>query len=161
MYNIVRDLIPTYQDFIFEAYSGIGVISMMLHKNAKKIVGVESIIDAVNNANHNAKLNGMDNVSFVCDDAALALMRYSKKEKIDTLVVDPPRTGLDDAMIDCILRSKIDRIVYISCNPATLAKNLYLLGNRYEVKRIIPLDMFSQSAHVESITLLERKKKNH
>ena len=161
MYNLVKDLVPSYQDFIFEAYSGIGAISMMLHDRAKKIVGVESIIDAVNNANHNAKNNGIENVSFVCDDAALALMRYSKKTKIDTLIVDPPRTGLDDAMIDCILRSKIDRIIYVSCNPATLAKNLYLLKNRYVVKQITPLDMFSQSAHVESITLLERKTKNN
>ena len=156
LYHTVKDLVPDNQNFIFEAYSGVGAISLLLKDKAKEIVGVEVIADAVNNANLNAKNNNIKNVKFECDDAANALKRYSKKVNIDTLVVDPPRTGLDDLMLDTILKSKIKNIVYVSCNPATLAKNLAVLKTRYQIKRIIPFDMFSQGAQVESVCYLTR-----
>ena len=84
-------------------------------------------------------------------------MYLSKKNSIDLLVVDPPRSGLDDAMLAVILRSKIREIIYVSCNPSTLAKNLAVLSERYKVKRIVPFDMFPNTAKVETIVKLERK----
>lgn len=158
LYNVIRDEVKENQDVIFEAYSGIGAISLILSDKASKIIGVESIADAVNNANKNARDNHIENVSFECDDAAISLKRHAKKMKIDTLVVDPPRVGLDDDMLETILKSKIKNIIYVSCNPATLAKNLSILKSRYQIKKIIPLDMFSNSAHIESITVLKYKK---
>ena len=124
---------------------------------AKRIIGIESVKDAVINANMSAKENHLDHMQFICDDAAHKLEYISKKEKIDCLVVDPPRTGLDDNMIQTLLRSKIKKIVYISCNPATLGKNLAQLNQRYKVEIIQPLDMFPQSAHVETVVLMSKK----
>lgn len=156
LYRTIASVIPDDQNLIVEAYSGIGAISLYLKDKAKEIIGIESIKDAVVNANKNAKLNGCEHVSFVCDDAANKLVYLSKKRDIDVLVVDPPRSGLDDAMIECILRSKIKKIVYVSCNPATLGKNLAVLQRRYEVERVIPFDMFPHTPHVESVVVLNQ-----
>lgn len=157
LYRTIASMISGNHDLIVEAYSGIGAISLYLKDKAKEIIGIESIKDAVVNANRNAKNNGCEHVSFVCDDAANKLVYLSKKRSIDVLVVDPPRSGLDDAMLECILRSKIKEIVYVSCNPATLGKNLAVLQSRYRVEKVVPLDMFPHTPHVESVTLLVRK----
>lgn len=157
LYRNIAAMIPAKCNLLVEAYSGIGGISMYLKDKAKEIIGIESIKDAVVNANQNAKKNGCEHVSFLCADAADKLIYLSKKRNIDVLVVDPPRSGLDDAMLDCILRSKIKNIVYVSCNPATLGKNLAVLQNRYRVERIQPIDMFPNTSHIESICLLVRK----
>ena len=105
-----------------------------------------------------AKDHGFKHMNFICDDAAHKLEYISKKREIDCLVVDPPRSGLDDLMIDTIMKSRIKKIVYVSCNPATLGKNLAFLSKRYSVEKITPVDMFPQTAHVESVTVLKRKK---
>ena len=107
-------MISGNHEFIVEAYSGIGAISLYLKDKAKEIIGIESIKDAVVNANRNAKKNGCAHVSFVCDDAANKLVYLSKKRTIDVLVVDPPRSGLDDAMLECILRLSLIHIS-LSC----------------------------------------------
>lgn len=159
LYRSIAAILPKKYDLMVEAYSGIGVISLYLQDKAKEIIGIESIKDAVVNANQNAKLNGFHHISFVCADAADKLQYISKKRPIDCLVVDPPRSGLDEAMLYCILKSRIQDIVYVSCNPATLAKNLAVLSSSYEVKTIVPIDIFSHTAHVECIVLLSRVKK--
>ena len=115
-------------------------------------------MDEVVNAKQNAALNGCEHVSFLCDDAANKLTYLSKKRSIDVLVVDPPRSGLDDAMLECILRSKIKNIIYVSCNPATLGKNLAVLCSRYNVDRIQPIDIFPHTPHVETVVLLSQQK---
>lgn len=157
LYRGVAGMIPDHNELIVEAYSGVGAISMYLKDKAKEIIGIESIKDAVVNANRNAKANGCEHVSFLCDDAANKLTYLSKNRVIDVLVVDPPRSGLDDAMLECILKGKIKTIVYISCNPATLGKNLAVLQSRYQVKRVQPYDMFPHTPHVECTALLCRK----
>ena len=157
LYRCVASLIPQHNDLIVEAYSGIGAISLYVKDKAKQIIGIESIKDAVVNANENAKRNNAGHVSFLCADAADKCTYLSKKQQIDTLIVDPPRSGLDDAMLECILRSKIKHVIYISCNPATLGKNLACLKERYEIKTILPFDMFPQTPHVESVVLLVRE----
>ncbi len=158
LYHTIADCIHGNNELIVEAYSGIGAISLYLKDKAKEIIGIESIKDAVVNANQNAKKNGCEHVSFVCDDAADKLVYISKKRSIDVLVVDPPRSGLDDAMLECILRSKIKQIVYVSCNPATLGKNLAILQSRYDVEKIIPIDMFPHTPHIESVVVLNQTK---
>ncbi len=159
LYKTIASIIPKTYDLIVEAYSGIGAISLYLQDKAKEIIGIESIKDAVINANQNAKLNGFEHISFICADAADKLQYISKKRPIDCLVVDPPRTGLDEAMLYCIIKSRIKDIVYVSCNPATLAKNLAVLNSKYDVKKVVPVDMFSHTAHVECVVLLSRKEK--
>lgn len=159
LYRCVAALVPAQNDLLVEAYSGIGAISLYVRDKAKQIIGIESIKDAVVNANENAKRNHAAHVSFLCADAADKCTYLAKKHKIDTLIVDPPRSGLDDAMLECMLRSKIKNIIYISCNPATLGKNLAILKERYEVKQVIPFDMFPQTAHVETVCLLSKIQK--
>ncbi len=156
LYSIAKDLVPEC-DLLVEAYCGVGTMSLMMADRAKEVIGIEIIGAAIKNANENARLNKIDNVKFVCGDAAEETTKISKKRKIDCLLIDPPRTGIDDAMLDCIMKSKIKNIVYISCNPATLAKDLNELSNRYTVDRIIPVDMFPNTPLVESVVLLNRK----
>ena len=157
LYDVVRESVGNV-NLLVEAYSGVGGISFTLKDKAKEIIGIESINDAVVNANMCAKDHGFKHMSFICDDAAHKLEYISKKREIDCLVVDPPRSGLDDLMIDTIMKSRIKKIVYVSCNPATLGKNLSILTKRYSVEKITPVDMFPQTAHVESVTVLKRKK---
>nr|WP_270620379.1 23S rRNA (uracil(1939)-C(5))-methyltransferase RlmD [[Clostridium] innocuum] len=162
LYRTIASMVKENNELIVEAYSGIGAISLYLKDKAKEIIGIESIKDAVVNANQNAALNGCEHVSFLCDDAANKLTYLSKKRSIDVLVVDPPRSGLDDAMLECILRSKIKNIIYVSCNPATLGKNLAVLSSRYNVDRIQPIDIFPHTPHVETVVLLSKlKTKKH
>lgn len=156
LYQVIESMVPDQCQMIVEAYSGIGGISLALHHKAQEIVGIESIKDAVVNANMIAAKNKIKNVKFVCDDAAFKLEYYAKKKNVDVLVVDPPRSGLDDAMLNTILKSKIKHIIYVSCNPATLGKNLAVLKDRYEVKKVQPIDMFPQTQHVESVVLLTK-----
>ena len=158
LYRTIASMVKENNELIVEAYSGIGAISLYLKDKAKEIIGIESIKDAVVNANQNAALNGCEHVSFLCDDAANKLTYLSKKRSIDVLVVDPPRSGLDDVMLECILRSKIKNIIYVSCNPATLGKNLAVLCSRYNVDRIQPIDIFPHTPHVETVVLLSQQK---
>ena len=157
MYECIASMVEGHKERIVEAYSGIGGISMYLKDKADEVIGIEIIKDAVLNARQSARENGIGNVQFVCADAADKLLYLSKKNSIDLLVVDPPRSGLDDAMLAVILRSKIREIIYVSCNPSTLAKNLAVLSERYKVKRIVPFDMVPNTAKVETIVKLERK----
>ncbi len=143
-------------DTLVEAYCGIGAMSLLAKEKAKKIIGIESVPSAVRSAKHNAWLNQAENVSFVCDDAARGLKKILQERRVDTLLADPPRSGMDDAMVDTILHSGIRKIIYISCNPATLAKNLAVLKQEYQVVTVIPYDLFPNTAQVESITVLQK-----
>lgn len=156
LYNVVKDWMPK-SNVTVEAYSGIGAISLFIKDKAKEIIGIESIQDAVDNANENVVLNNAENVSFICEDAGKALTSLVQEKQVDTLIVDPPRSGLDDVMKQTILKSKIKTMIYVSCNPATLSKDLGVLQKEYRIVKIQPVDMFSQTPHVESVTLLVRK----
>ena len=158
LYNLVKDWMPRSKTTV-EAYSGIGAISLFVKDKAQEIIGVESIQDAVDNANENAMLNHADNVSFICEDAGSALAHLVQEKEVDTLIVDPPRSGLDDTMKETILKSKIKTMIYVSCNPATLAKDLGVLKKEYRIVKIQPVDMFSQTPHVETVCLMSRKEK--
>ena len=143
-------------DTLVEAYSGVGGISLMLKEKAKTIIGIEFVPEAVENAKENARLNRAENVRFVCGDAAKEMKKIIRRMKIDAVVVDPPRTGLDGAMIESLRQYQPKQIVYISCNPATLGKNLKELRDLYDVKTVIPFDMFPNTSHVETVCLLSK-----
>ena len=156
MYRFVINKLENNQDLIVEAYAGIGVMSLLSKDKAKQVVGIEYINDAVINGNSNANLNHIDNVRFISGDAVEVLKTNFKKTKIDTLIVDPPRSGLDDAMLDVILNTNIKNVIYVSCNPATLGKNLNVLLDKYAINDIACFDMFAQTTHVETIVLMSR-----
>ena len=155
LYNVVKEWMPQSKVTV-EAYSGIGAISLFIKDKADEIIGIESIQDAVDNANENAKMNHADHVSFICEDAATALASLVQEKNVDTLIVDPPRSGLNDQMKQTVLKSKIKTMIYVSCNPATLSKDLGVLQKEYRIVKIQPVDMFSQTPHVESVVLLIR-----
>ncbi len=143
-------------DTLVEAYCGVGAMSLMAHKKAKHIIGIESIQDAVDNANANASTNKIRNAKFICADAADGLKKIALERMVDTLLVDPPRSGMDDKMLEAIQLTLPKKIIYISCNPATLSKNLNVLKHNYHVVTILPYDLFPHTPHVECICVLER-----
>ena len=155
--NIYHEVINMIDncDLMVEAYCGIGAMSLMAAKKCKKIIAIENVKNAIVNAKDNAHKNNINNINFIVNDAALELKKID--ETIDCLLVDPPRTGLDDKMIKTIKQKLPKKIIYVSCNPSTLGKNINELKQFYKVKKIIPYDMFAQTPHVESISLLLRK----
>lgn len=156
LYNVVKDWMPKCRTVV-EAYCGVGAMALLVASNARKVIGIESIEDAVINAQENAKKNDVNNVRFICGDAGEELIQISEKKKIDTLIVDPPRSGLDEKMKEAIIDARVRTIIYVSCNPSTLAKDLGVLKDQYAIKKVQPVDMFSQTPHVETVVLLERK----
>ncbi|MBC1504997.1 23S rRNA (uracil(1939)-C(5))-methyltransferase RlmD [Listeria booriae] len=149
----------TGEETVIDAYCGIGSISLCLAKEAKHVYGVEIVPQAIEDARANAKLNKMDNITFAVGKAEEVIPDWFKQGiKADVLVVDPPRKGCDDALLQTILKMKPKRVVYVSCNPATLARDMLVLTEGgYEAKMVQPVDMFPQTTHVECVTVLERK----
>lgn len=154
LYEVVREWTPKSKGIV-EAYCGIGAMALLVSGKAKEVVGIESIADAVVNAQENAKQNGIENVRFVCGDAGVELKKIGQTMPVDTLIVDPPRSGLNAQMREAIRESKIETIVYVSCNPSTLAKDIADLKT-YRIVKVQPVDMFSQTPHVETVCLMSR-----
>ncbi len=140
-----------YGNNLLDLYCGTGTIGIYLKDNFKHIDGIEINKDSIRNANINKKLNNIENIDFVCGDAGIA-----KNNNYDVIVVDPPRSGLSMKVIDFLNNSNSSKIVYISCNPKTLKRDLELL-NRYNMKKIEIINMFNKTKHIECITLLEIK----
>lgn len=151
------DIKPT--DIVLDAYCGVGTISIFASKYAKEVIGVELNRQAVNDAKINAKLNNITNIDFIADDATNYITHAAKnREKIDVVIMDPPREGSTKQFINAIGYLKPRQVIYISCDPTTLKRDLYLfLDNEYEIKSITGVDMFSRTKHVEVVTLLELK----
>ncbi len=141
---------------LVEAYCGVGAMSLMASHKAAHVYGIENVPEAIKNAQLNAQENGIENTDFLCMDAAEGLNKISSFEQVDCLLVDPPRSGMDEAMIQAIEKAAPKKIIYISCNPATLGRNLKDLKHSYHVVSVIPFDLFPHTPHVESITVLER-----
>ncbi|MET3683183.1 23S rRNA (uracil1939-C5)-methyltransferase [Alkalibacillus flavidus] len=147
------------KESVIDAYCGIGSISLFLAQHAKKVYGVEVVPQAVDDAKANAKRNHIDNAEFYVGEAE-KVMPWWKAQGLnpDVVVVDPPRKGCDENLLQAMIDMEPKRIVYVSCNPSTLARDLsYLAEGGYETKEIQPVDMFPQASHVESVTLLEKK----
>ena len=146
-------------DIVIDAYCGIGTISLFLAQKAKKVYGVEVVPEAVNDAKKNARLNGQENVEFVVGTAEKVMPWWTAQGlKPDVIVVDPPRKGCDEALLQAMINMQPKRIVYVSCNPSTLARDLRILEDGgFKSEEVQPVDMFPQTYHVETITLLQRK----
>ena len=144
-------------EMVIDAYCGIGTISLFLAKQAKEVYGVEIVPQAIEDAKRNAELNGLDNAHFEAGAAEDVIPKwYEQGKRFDVLVVDPPRKGCDEKLLQTILTYKPKRVVYVSCNPGTLARDLRILEDGgYKTQEIQPVDMFPQSSHVECVALLE------
>ena len=156
LYDEAVSLIDENYEEVLEAYCGVGVMSLMAARKAKHVTGVEIVPDAIDNAKKNARYNKIDNVDFVVGDSGSVMEEISKEKQLDCLIVDPPRTGLDEKMINSILNSNAKKLIYVSCNPSTLAKNLNVLKEYYNIESIRAIDVFSNTEHVESIVYLAR-----
>jgi len=148
----------TGEETVFDLYCGIGTISLFLSESAKRVYGVEVVEEAIRDAKENAKLNDIDNVEFIVGEAERIIPdMYKKGVKADVVVVDPPRKGCDEVLLDTLVSMAPDRIVYVSCNPATLARDLGFLAERgFEVLEVQPVDMFPWSSHVECVVKIYR-----
>ena len=146
----------TKEDTVLDLYCGVGTITLAMASAAGKVIGVEVIPQAVEDARDNAKRNGIENAEFFCGDAGQAALDLEAKGiKADVVVVDPPRKGLNADTIEALHRFAPRRIVYVSCDPATLARDVALLKERgYTLKNAMAADLFPRCAHVESIVTL-------
>ena len=152
----------TGRETVWDLYCGIGTISLFLAGSARKVYGVEIVPQAIEDARENAVRNGIGNAEFFVGKAEEVLADFyagnSGKERPDVIVVDPPRKGCDGACLEAMLRAEPERIVYVSCDPATLARDLRILcDGGYEVRRIRGADMFGMTVHVEVACCLQRK----
>lgn len=149
----------TGTETVIDAYCGIGTISLFLAKQAKQVLGVEIVPQAIEDAKRNAEINGFTNTYFEAGPAEVVIPKWYKEgKKADVLVVDPPRKGCDEALLQTILEQKPKRIVYVSCNPATLARDLRILEDGgYVTQEVQPVDMFPQTTHCEAVAWLEMK----
>ena len=159
LYKCAIDMLeakPT--DTVIDAYSGIGTITLSIAPHVKKVYGIEVVKEAVENANENKEINNITNAEFILGKCEEEIMNLVARESIDAIVMDPPRKGSDINFLDTIIKAKINKIVYISCGPAALARDLnYLTNNGYELKEIKLVDMFSRTTNIESVTLLMLK----
>ncbi|MBQ1306927.1 MAG: 23S rRNA (uracil(1939)-C(5))-methyltransferase RlmD [Erysipelotrichaceae bacterium] len=140
---------------ILDLYCGIGTISLYLARYAGHVTGVEIVKEAIEDAKENALMNHLNNTDFILADASKDMDPYLKG--INTVIVDPPRKGLSKELITSLCNSRVERIVYVSCNPATLARDLELLKERYDIGTIHPVDMFPYTVHLECVVALQRK----
>ncbi|HOM01468.1 MAG TPA: 23S rRNA (uracil(1939)-C(5))-methyltransferase RlmD [Acetivibrio sp.] len=149
----------TGKETVFDLYCGIGTISLFLSQKAKKVYGVEVVEAAINDAKENAKANRVENAEFIVGEAEKVIPEmYARGVRADVVVVDPPRKGCDEAVLRTLVDMKPERIVYVSCNPATLARDLkYLAEGGFEVREVQPVDMFPWTYHVETVCLMSRK----
>lgn len=144
---------------VYDLYTGTGTIANYVAKSAKKVVGVEYVPEAIEDAKHNSELNGITNTSFYAGDMKDVLTAdfVAKNGKADVIITDPPRAGMHPSVIERMLEMNPERIVYVSCNPATQARDLQALDVKYKVLKVQAVDMFPHTHHIENVVLLERK----
>ncbi|MCF6172002.1 MAG: 23S rRNA (uracil(1939)-C(5))-methyltransferase RlmD [Bacteroidales bacterium] len=146
-------------ELVYDLYTGTGTIAAFVAQSVKKVLGIEYVEDAVADARENMQLNGIENVEFHWGDMARLLTEefIAKHGKPDVVLTDPPRAGMHDKVVKQILNAEPAKIVYVSCNPATQARDIALLAEKYELVKMQPVDMFPQTHHVENVVLLELK----
>lgn len=144
---------------VFDLYCGIGTIGICASKNIKKLYGIETVSQAIEDARRNAKENGIKNAEFFVGDVEKELPEFIEKNNIsaDMIFIDPPRKGCDKIALDTIMKICPKKIVYVSCNPATLARDLKILGEKYDIGDVTPVDMFPFTSHVECVSVMQIK----
>lgn len=161
LYNLAIEKAElTGNETILDLYCGIGTIGIFASKHVKQVYGIEIIPQAIQDAKENAKLNNIKNAEFIVGDVEFALSELIETRKImpEVVFVDPPRKGLDNTTIQNLLKVEPKKIIYISCNPATLVRDLKIFEKKYEIKDIMPVDMFPWTKHVECVSVLSLKK---
>ena len=149
----------TGEEVVLDTYCGIGTIGLYMAPQAKHVYGVEIVPDAIRDAKENAALNRFENTTFECGKAESVILKWKAEGiKPDVVMVDPPRKGCDDVFLDTLLQLQPERIVYISCNPATQQRDAMVLQSGYDLVEITPVDMFPQTTHIETVAVFERKK---
>ena len=144
-------------DIVLDAYSGAGLLSCMIAKKAKKVVGIEIVKPAVINADKTKENNKIENLTNICGDCKKEFYGVYKKYSPNIVVLDPPQKGVDENLIKEILKTEVEKIIYVSCNPRTLARDLKLLCENYEIVFVKPFDMFPNTCEVETMVVLKRK----
>ena len=160
LYDVARQFANLNgNEIVYDLYTGTGTIANFVARKAKKVVGVEYVPEAIEDAKVNSELNGIDNTTFYAGDMKDILNDdfIAENGQPDVIITDPPRAGMHADVIETIVRANPKRIVYVSCNPATQARDLIALDNNYEVKAVQPVDMFPHTPHVENVVLLERR----
>ena len=158
LYNTAIELANLDKDdILYDLYCGIGTIGIFASKYVKKVYGIEIVSQAIEDAKQNAKLNNIDNIEFICGDVEKVFenVMKEKSEFPDVVFVDPPRRGLDKNTIDNLLAVKPKKIIYISCNPASMVRDLHLMEEEYEISNVQPVDMFPFTSHVECCSILK------
>ena len=158
MYKIISNWTKIKnQEVIIDLYTGIGTIALSISKNSKKIIGVDIIEDSIKIAKENSKNNNIENVSFIHGDVKNVLdeiiIKYGKPSII---ILDPPSNGVEKIIIDKLLKILPEKLIYISCNIMTQYRDIKLIKDFYEIRKIQPIDMFPQTHHIENIVLLEK-----
>ena len=160
LYKITRDFAGlTGNEIVYDLYTGTGTIAQFVSRNAKKVIGVESVPEAIVDAKANAERNAITNCEFYVGDMKAVFNEsfIAQHGKPDVIITDPPRDGMHKDVIEQILKIAPEKIVYVSCNSATQARDLALLDFQYKVTRVRPVDMFPQTHHVENVVLLEKR----
>jgi 23S rRNA (uracil1939-C5)-methyltransferase len=160
LYKVAREFAGlTGSETVYDLYTGTGTIANFVAKSAKKVVGIEYVPEAIQDAVINSELNGITNTVFYAGDMKDILIENFILENgnPDVIITDPPRAGMSAEVVQAILKALPERIVYVSCNPATQARDLNLMNEAYKVTRVQPVDMFPQTHHVENVVLLEKK----
>src|SRR5690606_9292004 len=160
LYDIARDFAGlTGNELVYDLYTGTGSIALYVAAQAKKVVGVEYVEQAIDDAWLNARHNGIENVAFFAGDMKEVLNDAFVEEhgKPDVIITDPPRAGMHQDVVEMLLRLAPSRIVYVSCNPATQARDLSLMKEHYTIEKVQPVDMFPHTHHVENVVLLTLK----
>lgn len=162
LYNIALDFASlTGDETVFDLYCGIGTISLFMAPHAKKVIGLEIVPEAVENANENAKINNISNAIFYCGAVEKTVVElYNSGERADVVMLDPPRKGADEVTLSTLIQTNPKRIVYVSCNPETLARDAKFLCSNggYKIEKIQGVDMFPHTTHVETVVLLSQRK---
>ena len=158
LYKTALDLVDISKNqIVLDAYSGVGTIGLIASKNAKQVISVEINKSAHYNAIENAKRNNVSNIEFYCGDAGEFINNYDKQ--LDIVIMDPPRKGSDEKFLSTLVNRKIEQIIYVSCDPETLARDLLYLSDYYKVDYVQPVDMFPMTCHVETVACLRLKER--
>jgi 23S rRNA (uracil1939-C5)-methyltransferase len=164
LYKVAREFAGLKgNEIVYDLYCGTGTIANFVARHAAKVIGIEYVESAIDDAYENSKLNNHSNTLFYAGDMAKVLNQefFDKNGKPDVIITDPPRAGMHPKVIDQLLSASPEKIVYVSCNPATQARDIALLAEKYELRMIQPVDMFPQTHHIENVSLLVRKSANN
>ena len=160
LYKVARRMANlSGNELVYDLYTGTGTIANFVSRQARQVIGIEYVPEAIEDAKLNSQINGIDNTLFYAGDMkdVLTMDFVDKHGKPDVMIIDPPRAGMHTDVVDVIMQTEPARLVYVSCNPATQARDLALLDSKYKVIEVQPVDMFPHTHHVENVVCLVRR----